>query len=267
MRYIDLSKLTFPDGWKDRAKKAKEAVGDDIKKINSRSYIWSELKEYLEKLSFEKCWYCECRQIRSDNNVDHFRPKGRVSNTEPKHTGYTWLAFDYKNYRYACTFCNSKRKNLDTDETEGKGDDFPLVDEKKRAYSKSDKIGLEEPILLDPCSINDVKLLDFDSDEGTPCPKANIDTIKRKRVEQSIKIYHLDHPKLNRDRNNLALEIKEKIEEINNYLDKYPNMEISESLQKDLLKFISVESELSRFSLCVLKQNRHNEWIEDLLGI
>jgi uncharacterized protein (TIGR02646 family) len=266
LRYIDLSKLTFPNGWKEKAKKAKEAVGDDIKKINSKSHIWSELKEKLEKLSFEKCWYCECKQIRSDNNVDHFRPKGRVSNTEPKHKGYTWLAFDYNNYRYACTFCNSKRKNSDTGETEGKGDDFPLVDEKKRAYSESDKIGLEEPILLDPCIINDVKLLDFRPD-GMPCPKARIDDIKKNRVKQSIKVYHLDHPKLIRERNNLALEIEKKIDEINTYLEKYPNQEISESLQKDLLKFISFESELSRFSKSIIQGHRDNEWIDDLLAM
>lgn len=152
MRYIDLSKLTFPEGWIKIAKDAKTEANNDIKKINKKSHVWSEIKSYLEKLSFDKCWYCECKQIRSDNAVDHFRPKGRVANTEPKHIGYTWLAFDYENYRYACTYCKSKRKNSDTDETEGKGDEFPLINESKRAYIESDNIKLEKPILLDPCN-------------------------------------------------------------------------------------------------------------------
>jgi len=264
LRYIDLSRLTFPENWKNIAKDAKIEANNDIKKINKNSNIWSDIKSYLAKLSFDKCWYCECRQIRSDNAVDHFRPKGRVANTEPKHTGYTWLAFDYKNYRYACTYCNSKRKNINTDETEGKGDEFPLIDESKRAYKESDNIKLEKPILLDPCNINDVRLLDFTFD-GRPCPKNNLDDIRKKRVEQSIKLYHLDNPKLNNKRNDLALEINEKISEINNFLEENPNIDPSESLQKDLQKFMNPESELSVFSRRFISGYREFEWIDDLL--
>ena len=264
MRYIDLSKLTFPDGWKQIAIDAKERAGNDIKEINKLSNVWSQIKSNLEKLSFDKCWYCECKQIRSDNTVDHFRPKGRVANTELKHLGYTWLAFDYKNYRYACTYCNSKRKNSDTDETEGKGDEFPLIDESTRAYVETDNIKLEKPILLDPCKINDVKLLDFTFD-GRPCAKIGLDKVKNKRVEDSIKLYHLDNPKLNSKRNYLALEIKEKIDEINDFLDEYPDNEPSEVLQKDLQKFMKPESELSVFARKIIMGHRDYEWIDDLI--
>lgn len=264
MRHIDLSKLTFPDGWKDKAIDAKKDSKNNISEINKRSNIWSAIKFNLEKLSYNKCWYCECEQIRSDNAVDHFRPKGRVSNTEPKHTGYTWLAFDYENYRYACTYCNSKRKNSDTDETEGKGDDFPLIDESQRAYKESDNIKKEKPILLDPCKINDVKLLNFTFD-GRPCPKKGLDETKLKRVTESIKIYHLDNPKLNNKRNNLALEIKQKVDEIIDFLDENPNIEPSESLQKDLQKFMKPENELSVFARRIISGYREFEWIDDLL--
>lgn len=264
MRHIDLSKLTFPDGWKEIAIDAKKEAGTDIKKINQKSIIWSQIKSNLEDISFNKCWYCECTQVRSDNAVDHFRPKGRVANTTPKHTGYTWLAFDINNYRYACTYCNSKRKNPDTDETEGKGDSFPLIDESKRAYTESDNIKLEKPVLLDPCKINDVKLLDFTFD-GRPCVKKGLNDVKNKRVTDSIKLYHLDNPELNRKRNDLALEIEEKIIEINDFLCEYPNCEPSEALQKDLQKFMKPESELSVFARRTISGYRQFEWIDDLL--
>jgi len=265
LRYINLSKIIFPNGWIKKAKEAKVESENDIKKINIRSNVWSDIKAQLEKLSFNKCWYCECEQIRSDNAVDHFRPKGRVANTKPKHTGYTWLAFDYNNYRYACTYCNSKRKNSETNEIEGKGDEFPLIDESKRAYKESDNIKLEKPILLDPCNINDVKLLDF-TFEGKPCPKKNLTGIKKERVEKSIKLYHLDNSELNRKRNDLAIKIKEKVYELNEFLDEYPDIDPSVSLQNDLQKFMNPEeSELSVFARKIIMSYREYEWIDDLI--
>ena len=120
MRYIPLDGLKFPENWEERARKAQGVIKDltpeeRTKRVNACAYIWHELKEELEKCSHHKCWYCESNQDRSDNNVDHFRPKGRVTEC-PDHEGYWWLAFIWTNYRFSCTFCNSRRKDPETGE-------------------------------------------------------------------------------------------------------------------------------------------------------
>src|SRR6202035_4546646 len=112
----------------------------------------------LAAMSHQKCWYCEARQIRSDNAVDHFRPK----------SVYPWLAFSYLNYRFSCTYCNSVRKNPETGETEGKGDKFALFNEGQRATCE-EELDQERVMLLDPCSATDCAALDFRLD-GTACP-------------------------------------------------------------------------------------------------
>src|SRR5215472_15041330 len=116
MRYIDISELArkLPNGWQERAGEVLNSVralayDQRAAAINQHGDVWSNLKQPLQELSFNKCWYCESIEIRSDNAVDHYRPKSRV-NGEPQHHGYWWLAFDWKNYRFSCTFCNSLRK-------------------------------------------------------------------------------------------------------------------------------------------------------------
>src|ERR1700684_3476119 len=105
MRYIDWTRLRLPDGWLDRAAAAANAVagGEDP---NDYAPVWRELKDGLADLSNDKCWYCEMPVPRSDNAVDHFRPKGRMGDAANEHNGYRWLAFERSNFRYACTFCN-----------------------------------------------------------------------------------------------------------------------------------------------------------------
>src|SRR5690606_8161881 len=112
--------------------------------------VWKELKLPLATLFHQKCWYCESSVTRDDNAVDHFRPKGRVKEAQQTHTGYRWLAFNHTNYRYSCTFCNSRRVNVEGGTTGGKADRFPLMNEAMRVYAEG-LCDAEEPMLLDPC--------------------------------------------------------------------------------------------------------------------
>ena len=142
MRCIDLTKVlkdikkNKPD-WFIKAKtlmgvikKAKPEDRSGIINKTSSQKLWKDLKPFFEKASHKKCWYCESRQSRSDKAVDHFRPKGAIRDDSLGHAGYWWLAFEPKNYRYSCTFCNSRRKSDDT--AGGKWDYFPLEDDSKR---------------------------------------------------------------------------------------------------------------------------------------
>src|SRR5262245_27764752 len=145
------------------------------KEIGKHQKVWTSLKEVLRDLSHGKCWYCESVDPRSDNAVDHYRPKGNVKDSDPPHDGYWWLAFDRDNYRFSCTYCNSIRNSDKT--SGGKQDYFPLWEESKRARSADDDLDDELPLLLDPTNPADVGLIAF-AEDGSVGPAVD-ETRKR----------------------------------------------------------------------------------------
>ena len=42
---------------------------------------WVALRDAFEEFSNGKCWYVECRNPGTDNDIDHFRPKLRSPST------------------------------------------------------------------------------------------------------------------------------------------------------------------------------------------
>lgn len=229
MRHIDTSPLQdrLPNRWAEKAKAALDKVRsasnpqERVEALRLGAPVWHALKEALASLSEDKCWYCEAEQARSDNNVDHFRPKGEVAEAKA-HEGYWWLAFSLDNFRYSCTFCNSHRKDRETKSSGGKQDHFPLFDETKRAYKENDLISLERPLLLDPTTEADCGLLWFEPDgrvvenaDKTSAP----DHHERARV--SIILYHLNESKLVKKRKDLCNEIVRLIQEGDQHYREY----------------------------------------------
>jgi len=173
MRYIDKSKFINckTKTWDKNSEKwfKQVEISDDpiaeIKKIGNK---WSSLKRLFVKEFGSKCWYTEVPQYGTDFDVDHFAPKGRVKNKngqivmqgDCKHPGYWWKAFDINNYRYSCIYANRNRDDG------GKVDFFPIIDESKREWKKGDECDYEYRQILDPCSLDDVKLLSFETDTG-----------------------------------------------------------------------------------------------------
>jgi uncharacterized protein (TIGR02646 family) len=216
MRHISIDDLILPDGWEGRAKEAlKRATAattdaDRSKAITDHSLVWRELKVALSNLSHRKCWYCEARQDRSDNNVDHFRPKNAVAG-EDNHPGYWWLAFDKSNYRYSCTFCNCRRLDVSTGLAGGKQDYFPLIDLNTRISLPGADIAAERPELLDPTVLADTRLLYFETDgRAVPASEAG-DKDNYRRAIVSIRLYHLNHTNLSRARKRLYRRIEQLI--------------------------------------------------------
>lgn len=268
MRYINNRNLKLPEGWTEKADSAKLAVESGKKTINDLSAVWGKLKDPLADLSNDKCWYCQIEQERSDNAVDHFRPKNRVANTNPVHEGYWWLAFDPTNYRFSCTLCNSRRKNPETDVTEGKGDSFPLIDEALRA-NEPGKEKDESPVLLDPCISQDPGLLDF-LVNGKPCARYQDHPIKKLRAEESIHFYHLDHPTLIEKRRVLAVKIESWIKKADRL---YARCDIGDPVSDqtfdeivyNLHDSMSEKAELSAFAKRVIAGFRNLMWVEQLI--
>ena len=190
MRYVDIGMLTLPNNWLEMAGVANHAVVNGANP-SEHAGVWRELKNVLAELLHSKCWYCEMPMERSDNAVDHFRPKGRVRDAARNHAGYRWLAFEKNNFRYSCTFCNSRRKDVNGGTVGGKADRFPLLDESKRVYFPG-SVEQEEPTLLDPCVYDDCRLLGCRKEDGWPC-SASTDAVEKSRAEESIQIYHLHH--------------------------------------------------------------------------
>jgi superfamily II DNA or RNA helicase len=167
-----------PEKWRADLEQARAelrnlAPGESRSNIFKKySYLWSDVKECYRHISHEKCWYCEAKTDRIRGDIDHYRPKGRVTEN-PAHPGYWWLAFDWRNWRFCCELCNSKLADYTTGEIGGKGNDFPLVDdnESRRIWQECEFEDLlaEDPKLLDPTDPQDPDLLTFTKD-GLPGP-------------------------------------------------------------------------------------------------
>lgn len=193
MRYIDLSiiKTTDPDvvAWLSDAKVHLEELSkltthDDRKKYMVNHNIWSKFKPILIRYYGEKCWYSECSLEGSFGDVDHFRPKGKSTDTEENlilSDGYWWLAYDYLNYRLSCEKSNRNFGNG------GKNDIFPL---KPGTMPASQGNKNDIPILLDPCVDSDVDLIDCN--EAGEIVALSSDPYEILRVDISKKVYNWD---------------------------------------------------------------------------
>ena len=268
MRYIDLTRLKLPEGWLQQAGVAKQAVANGSAP-DSLSDIWKALKLDLATLFHEKCWYCESPSTRDDNAVDHFRPKGRVKDAQQPHNGYRWLAFDHANFRYSCTFCNSRRVNVAGGTEGGKGDRFPLMDEGQRIYAEG-PFGAEQPMLLDPCDPADWRLLGCQHENGRPCP-TSADENEKRRAEASIEIYHLHHEPTCTARHAVAVQLIQDIDEAKQLYSAMTNEPESQAAYKRkaqrILKAIAPTSPFSGDMHFILRGQRgeSHPWIQDLL--
>lgn len=230
MRHVpyDPAKVEYPSGWLEEAKDARDALEQASEKektivIDQYKYLWGKLKPKLAPIMNGKCWYTESPQAGTDTDVDHFRPKNSVKGTrkpgtDEKHSGYWWYAFDPANYRYSCIVANRKRRDVETDIVGGKGDEFPLWDEKKRAWCQTDDCDLEQPLLIDPCNPADVALIIFGEDgEAKPRHKESEKPRLFAKADCSIKLYNINHSDFIRARIDLRDNIMDLVEDARRY--------------------------------------------------
>jgi len=267
MRFIDNRHIQVPDGWEQAGQQALSDVTNGVCDVDARSHVWRDLKIKLAELSHDKCWYCEAKQERSDDAVDHYRPKGRVAEALRAHDGYWWLAFEKNNYRYSCTFCNSRRKNPATGQAQGKGDRFPLIDESQRGYNPGEETN-EESTLLDPCKAMEPGWLDFRGD-GRPCAKYPDDPLKKEKAERSIELYHLDHEDQNEARRNIAADLESWIDEANGLIGecgagRHAVNGAFSGIVRNIINAMNAKSRYSAFARRLVAARRDLEWVEEL---
>lgn len=173
MRQIDNQIATAPSA---QVRKGEELAtahiaafsGDAGTKIKTEGY-YTSFKAHLTRTHKGKCAYCEAPLHRQHGDVEHFRPKGKVTNEADaeewvtlddgrklRHPGYFWLAYDLDNLLLSCAICNQPNTYTDpnTGETRacGKRNRFPLSDPHKRACLLGRPIEEEDPLLVNPIS-------------------------------------------------------------------------------------------------------------------
>lgn len=268
MRWIckDEIEECLTQAWNDMAEQAnaeliaapdEEARKAILKRVAS-SNIWREFYKLLPEPLKRKCWYCEAEEIRSDMPVDHFRPKNKVED-DKQHDGYWWLAFDWQNYRCACTFCNSRRVFDDTEG--GKACRFPLENPDERAFTPADqnKLNNERPYFLDPFNPDDEKLLWFDND-GLPLAKPSATVEQQTKVQNSIEIFHLHESRIVRARNIVRLEVERQVRKIKT------NDNVQEAKAK-LRRMVRDTEKLSRAAVVYLRAHRELPEVKDILNL
>jgi hypothetical protein len=179
------------NSWLDAAREATALVvrareeGSDCEWNES---LWGELKDYLFRLFYQKCAYCEgSRGAVTSGAVEHYRPKSGVLE-DPDHPGYYWLAYDHKNYVPVCSECNSI-----------KGKRFPIQNDEKRARRPGDDLQEEGALLLNPyegAGVRNAFTYKVLWDGKTYCSRLISVTPNNHRAEVSIEVLGLNRDRL-----------------------------------------------------------------------
>lgn len=274
----DPKKIKYPDGWKERAKKAFDAVAkasnkDRSELVNKYRDVWAELKPELAKVMHGKCWYTESMQVGTDTDVDHFRPKNSVKNarkkgSKKKHTGYWWLAFKPENYRYSCIVANRLRRDVETNLVGGKADEFPLWEEYERAWTPDDNCNDEQPLLIDPCNPADVALITFiENGEAAARYKQEDKPKQFEKATKSIFLYHINHTDFVRERIKIRDNLNKHIEDAKRYYARLDDGDANDDYIygrsiEQLRQACNESAPFSSFAIAMLRPYRMDERLE-----
>lgn len=247
MIFVDYSKYRPSKAWKKKAKKhlrqlsslhASGNITGRNTRIDSRQYVWSEIKSQIIHSTYNKCWFSEGKSDVSHFHIEHFRPKKLTEILPTKHAcaeqrtanepnSYWWLTFSYKNYRLCGQIVNSHKGNY-----------FPLRPGSPVCSSPFLNITTEQVMLLDPTIEKDTDLLTFDIN-GMPIHSADqiLEPYEYLRADISIKVYGLKDRLINDAR-------KQKLKDLNILVDKinrYYQLFINDSTNPALIEIIRTE--------------------------
>lgn len=213
MRKILIPKeLTPPADWLADAKAASDALAaakSELERgaiIEKNEKLWRDnrIRDWLLALFHNKCWYTEAQEAVSAYHVDHYRPKGRVTDAGRMNpaSGYWWLAFKWENYRICGQLINVKKNDV-----------FPLVSGHRATPDEPGSLKLEAPALLDPTT-DDARLISFEMDEDgcRAVPMAGADEADCARVTTTIDVLGLNRlDRLNQKRADVWEECREQL--------------------------------------------------------
>ncbi|MDM5291702.1 hypothetical protein QUF81_00090 [Peribacillus simplex] len=190
---LDLSNPSSAASKENEKAKAYFSPGPKPEKdFKFNAYRCSSLRKVLNKSFNGKCAYCESYIIHiSAMEIEHYRPKKAIKiKNKLVYPGYYWLAAEFLNLLPACPACNQLRKYELEDGTcitSGKGNNFPIECESKRASMPGDEIH-EHPLLLHPYHDKPHKHLTF--------LKTGLVHHLSKKGLHSMEVYALKRPEL-----------------------------------------------------------------------
>jgi len=134
------------------------------KKLTIRRTIYAakSVKNALRTAQHGKCAFCESKvSAVAYGDIEHFRPKGGYQQ-DPTHQlkkpGYYWLGYEWTNLLFSCQICNQQ----------GKKNVFPLARPSRRATSHHDDLAAEEPLLIDPATVDPEEYIGFREEVAYP---------------------------------------------------------------------------------------------------
>lgn len=192
--------------WEKEKERAAAAFkkGFPKKKFTFSAYAAAGVKDALEAAFHVKCAYCESLyEAVTPADIEHYRPKAKVDQAAGKAVlGYFWMAGEWTNLLPSCKLCNTptwqKIAGKPKPEKVGKGNWFPLWDEKKRARREGDE-KLEYPLLIHPYLDKAETLLEF-NDAGLVSAAKGLRGKEKRKAEESIRLYGLSRERLVRVR-------------------------------------------------------------------
>ncbi|MBX9899363.1 MAG: hypothetical protein K2Y28_01145 [Burkholderiaceae bacterium] len=202
---------TPPQDWLDEAEivttALRQATNDEERKeiIKKNEFLWRDdrVRTWLLSLFANKCWYTEAKESVSSIHVDHYRPKGRVTDFKKnQRDGYWWLAFNWVNYRICGQLINIKKSDI-----------FPIVEANQATPDDPVSLKLEAPILIDPIT-DDACLISYEMDEDgcIAVPISGAEDTDISRVDATIEILGLNRlDRLNQKRADTWQECRENI--------------------------------------------------------
>ncbi|EKO3805533.1 hypothetical protein NTE05_002764 [Vibrio harveyi] len=276
MRYIDINAFlaTVPANKKKILARAYRNLKGQSEatirqRVSSGNTKWRPIKSDMEAFSSRKCWYTESKNAGFPNEVEHFRPKGKITDSNNNLLHWYWfLAFNPANYRLSCQFSNRLNVNPATGKTGGKGDEFPLLASSLNGNSlhatSINEVKDELPVLLDPCVEEDTKLLAF-SPEGKPvvAPHAANCPIAKKRVEESNLLLNLDFPTFNEEREELYAEVVRLIKRGDRH--EANQSDALEDVKEDLEALMQPEKPYSKAAESYIRGFRDRDWVDEVI--
>jgi hypothetical protein len=244
-----------------RSKRARKAL------IRKYRPLWVEFRAHFEAVYGAKCWYIECSNPGTDDDVDHFRPKARVDERRD-HPGYWWEALNWRNFRLSCHRANRPRRASDGQATFGKANHFPVIDEKDR-WLRPSELCRERPALLDPTDPADPPLLTFDQHGFVALsPAFETDATAVERFEASRNYLWLDWPDFVRARRDLYAAVWLLVEQgdaLHHLLSRGESVakEGMKAVSRSLIALTRDKQEYSRAAAAYVRMFRDREWIRD----
>ncbi|AZS21205.1 hypothetical protein S2M10_01670 [Sphingomonas sp. S2M10] len=238
--------------------------------IEANQNRWTALRDAFEGASGGKCWYTECESPGADNDIDHFRPKGKVKE-DRRHPGYYWLAFDWRNMRLSCQRANRPRIAPGARVAGGKSTHFPLLATGVRATEPGDDIRLEHPALLDPTDPGDPILLTFlPNGEIDLSPQYRGNAVAEAKIAASRLGLHLNWPKFVEGRMTLYNIIERDVERgkreaPNDYLGMPQASQAFKDVIGDLKRRLNPRAQYAAAAKVYVESFRDIWWINDVV--